>query len=109
MKSKNKMSSNIIYNVTIKVDNGILDEWKTWMKESHIPDVMATSKFMDWQMAKVLGDEDPEATTIAVQYRAENMDTFMEYQQFYAQGLQEKHKARYEGKYYAFRTLLEVM
>lgn len=99
----------IIYNVTLKLDNTILDEWTAWMKDVHIPDVMATGKFETWQMAKVLGDEDPDATTIAIQYRSPDMNTFMEYQQHYATKLQEEHKAKYEGKYFAFRTLLEVM
>ena len=32
----------ILYNVTIAIDNNIENEWKKWMSEVHIPDVIAT-------------------------------------------------------------------
>ena len=35
----------IIYNVTIKVDHSIADEWKIWLMEEHIPGMIATGCF----------------------------------------------------------------
>ena len=33
-----------IYNVTTNIDESVHDEWLHWMKEIHIPDVLATGK-----------------------------------------------------------------
>jgi hypothetical protein len=35
----------IVYNVTVKVNTEVHDEWFAWMKETHIPEVMKTGLF----------------------------------------------------------------
>ena len=67
---------NIVYNITVKVDLNIHEEWLEWMKEVHIPDVMNTGHFLDWSIKKILGDYDEEGVTYAVQYTAHDMDAF---------------------------------
>lgn len=99
----------IVYNVTVKISNMVAKEWLSWMKETHIPDVMMTGKFLEWRIQRILGDEDPEASTFAIQYIAPSMDEFLDYNQHHAKALQEEHTARYEGKYVAFRTLMEIV
>ena len=42
----------IIYNVTINVENDTHDTWFKWMKETHIPDVMSTGMFLDFNFSK---------------------------------------------------------
>ena len=58
----------IIYNVTINVDESIHDEWISWMQEVHIPEVLATGKFMKALMSRVLVKEDLGGVTYSVQY-----------------------------------------
>lgn len=99
----------IIYNVTVKIDVTVHEEWLNWMKEIHIPDVMMTGKFLDWRINKILGDDDPNGVTFAIQYTAPSMDDFLDYNEYHSQSLQKEHKDRYEGKYVAFRTLMEVV
>ncbi|MFY8045434.1 MAG: DUF4286 family protein, partial [Chitinophagaceae bacterium] len=36
-----------IYNVTVKIDPSIEADWIQWMKEEHIPEVLATGKFFE--------------------------------------------------------------
>ena len=43
----------IIYNVTVNIDDSIADQWLAWIKE-HIPQVLATGKFTDAKLTKVL-------------------------------------------------------
>ena len=31
----------IVYNVTVSVDENITSDWLAWMKDEHIPEVMA--------------------------------------------------------------------
>lgn len=98
----------ILYNVTVNIDDSVHDEWLGWMKDIHIPDVMNTGLFLENKMCKVLGD-DPQGTTYSIQYLCKNMHVFRDYQDNFAEGLQKEHSQKYEGKYVAFRTLLEVI
>lgn len=99
---------NILYNVTVKVDHEIHDEWYVWMREIHIPMVMATGKFISSRMLKVMGDDDAHGSTYAFQYLAESMADFEDYRLNFAPALQADTKARYGDKFHAFRTLMEV-
>ena len=44
----------ILYNVTVKIDSEVHEEWLKWMLEVHIPEVMETGLFLDNRIAKVL-------------------------------------------------------
>ena len=44
----------IVYNVTSKVTWAIHDEWLQWMKEEHIPEVVATGCFTHAQFLRCL-------------------------------------------------------
>lgn len=98
----------IIYNVTVNIEQEIQEDWLVWMKEQHIPDVMATGKFVDYQLCKLISHQE-EGITYAIQYRAENMKDLHEYQMEHAPALQKEYIDRYQNKSVAFRTLLEVV
>ncbi|HEX8516752.1 MAG TPA: DUF4286 family protein [Bacteroidia bacterium] len=98
----------IIYNVTVNVENDIREEWLKWMKEIHIPDVMATGYFTENRICKVLVDEE-QGTTYSVQYMAASMEKLKEYQRLESPRLQKEHNDKYASKCVAFRTLLEVV
>jgi len=100
----------IIYNVTINVEEEIHADWISWMKEVHIPEVMNTGVFIEHKICKVLStQEDETGHTYAVQYTCNSMSELDEYQEKHAPKLQKEHTERYEGKFVAFRTLLEVV
>jgi hypothetical protein len=97
-----------IYNVTVSIEKSIADEWLNWMKTIHIPDVLATGYFIDNKVCKVLNVND-EGETFSVQYGFLKMEDIELYQKNDAPRLQADHTKRYEGKYIAFRTLLEIV
>ena len=97
-----------IYNVTVSIEKTIADEWLNWMKTIHIPDVLATGYFIDNKICKVLNVND-EGETFSVQYGFLKMEDIELYQKNEAPRLQADHTKRYEGKYIAFRTLLEIV
>ncbi len=96
----------IVYNVTVKIEKDIHDDWLTWMKETHIPEVLKTNLFEDNKMMKVLVDED-DGFTYSIQYRVSSWEKLDDYQKNHAPALQQSHNKKYEGKFVAFRTLLE--
>jgi hypothetical protein len=98
----------IIYNVTVKIEPTIKEDWEKWMKMVHIPDVMATGLFRDAQLRRLMIDEE-DGHTFSIQYRCDSMDDFQKYQSDHASRLQADHTSRYKDKYVAFRTLMEQL
>lgn len=98
----------IIYNVTVNIDTDVHDEWLSWMKEKHIPDVMNTGMFKWNRICKILAESEG-GLSYAIQYGVADMATLEQYQQVFAPALQAEHTERYNGKFAAFRTLLEVV
>lgn len=98
----------IIYNVTVNIESDTADGWVSWMRETHIPDVMKTGYFLENRFARVLVEEE-QGVTYSVQYLCKNNADLMEYQEKHAARLQAVHSSKFEGKFVAFRTLLEVV
>lgn len=98
----------IIYNVTISIDPDAHDAWVRWMKDEHIPRVMATGRFSSSRMHRVLADDDG-GITYAVQYSATSMADYERYRDQEAPRLQAEAHAAFGGRFHAFRTLLEVV
>ena len=72
-------------------------------------DVLDTGMFGENQIARVLGQDESDGITYAIQYTCKDMKTLQEYSSKYAPKLQEDHTARYKNKFVAFRTLLEIV
>jgi hypothetical protein len=99
----------IIYNVTISIEKEVSEEWVTWMRDVHIPNVMATGYFLENRLAKVLLVSDDDGVTYTTQYVCKNMADLQVYQGSHAKRLQAEVKAKFDGKYAAFRTVLETI
>tara|TARA_R110002072_G_scaffold71569_3_gene171456 strand:- start:399 stop:704 length:306 start_codon:yes stop_codon:yes gene_type:complete len=98
----------IVYSVTINIAEEVHEDWINWMKEQHIPDVMATGIFTSHQILKVLTKaETEEGVTYNIQYTCPSMKDLHQYQAHHAPRLQKEHSDRFENKFVAFRTLLE--
>jgi len=98
----------IVYNVTVNIDESIVDDWLTWMQEIHIPEVMKTGVFIKSQLNRVIVQGDT-GETYAIAYTCASMKDLHQYQVKFAPELQQKHMARYGDKAVAFRTLMEVI
>lgn len=98
----------IIYNVTVSVDNEVHEMWLAWMRNTHLPEVMATGHFLDARICRVLSEGDSGAT-YAIQYSCADMAAYEGYQADHAPRLKAESEKYYGGKAIAFRTLLEVV
>lgn len=98
----------IIYNVTVSIDADVHDEWLAWMKNTHIPEVLATGLFIESRMSRMLVEEEGGGITYSIQYTLESMDKMKEYEEKHAPRLRDDHTRRYNGKFGAFRTMMEV-
>jgi Domain of unknown function (DUF4286) len=99
----------LIYNVTIKVDAAIAAPWLKWMKEEHIPQVLATGCFVRAQMVKLLETDETDGPTYAVQYYAESRGQYDKYIATYADALRQSGVFMWGDRFAAFRTLMELV
>lgn len=98
----------ILYNVTVNIDAEVHDEWLNWMKQKHIPDVLATGCFKENKLCRLLQHDEP-GYTYSIQYFAETMAEYDHYRAHYAPKLQKEHTDLFQNKFVAFRTLMEVV
>lgn len=97
-----------IYNVTINIEQSAHDEWLLWMKNKHIPDMLATGKFSKALMTKVLVEEEMGGITYSVQYTTDSKKTLEQYYSEDAPKLRGDAE-RFTGSFVAFRTELEII
>lgn len=98
----------IIYNVTMNVQEEVVQEWVDWMRTVHIPAMLATGKFTKALMCRVNVEEPMGGITYSVQYTAPNKASLQAYYREHAYELRKESKL-FEGKFVAFRTELEIM
>lgn len=106
--SINRRSNRILYNVTISLEAIIFDEWLAFMREDHIPKILATGCFSGYKICRIL-DESPDNYSIAVQYFATNEEKFREYNSNFAGALQKEYITRFGAEAPAYRTVLHAL
>jgi hypothetical protein len=99
----------ILYNVTVNIEKHVEEEWVLWMKKTHIPDVLATGMFSENRFYKILHDSEDGSVNYSVQYFTDSLEKITEYQNKFAQKLQDDVKAKFQDKFVVFRTLLETV
>lgn len=99
----------LLYNVTVTVDLDVHQDWLRWMRETHIPDVLATGMFVSHRMSRLIGHEHDNSEIYTIQYLVQDMDHLRRYTEEFAPGLQREHQQLFGGKSAAFRTVMEVV
>lgn len=98
-----------LYNVTVNVDQDVEADWLEWMKSEHIPEVLATKRFYENKIFKLLHEPHNDGSTYSVQYFAETLEDVELYLTTEAPVLMQKLNLRYKDKHVAFRTVMEFI
>ncbi len=96
-----------IYNITLKVDNHIVNEWLQWQQEILIPEILGTGFFYDCRFYELLEQDDIEARTFVVQYLANEWEDYYKYIHEKALFFREKVSKKWGHQITSFRTLLK--
>jgi hypothetical protein len=99
----------IIYNVTIKTEHSIANIWLQWLKNEHIPEIIATGCFTKGTILRILETDDTDGVTYAVQYHSESIELYNRYIEQFADEMRKKGIDKWGNKFIAFRTLMEVV
>ncbi len=96
-----------VYNITIKVDNAILEEWIEWQKDEHIPDIMSTNLFDNYNFFRLLDQDDTDGQTFVFQYYTQVRKNYDQYIQKYASVFREKAVVKWGDGVFAVRSLMQ--
>lgn len=99
----------IIYNVTIKVDHSITENWLTWLKEEHIPEIINTGCFTHATILRLLETDETDGITYAVQCHAANKESYNRYISQFADNLRKKSFDKWGNNFIAFRSVMMVV
>lgn len=99
----------IIYNVTVKVEVAISDEWEQWLLEEHAPGMLATGCFIKYHLVRILEVDDSEGPTYAVQYYMADLQHYRQYIRSFAPLLQKSAAAKWGQQFIDFSTLMQVI
>jgi len=97
-----------ILNITHKVDPDILQEWKNWMQKEHIPAIMDTGLFTNFQFSKVLFPRDEEGASFAIQLHCQELRLLQRFQAKFSNDFHAQMAQKYGTKCLSFRTVLEL-
>jgi len=96
----------IILNETIIIDESIQTEWLHWIKTIYIPTVMEVGQFKSFRMLNVVNSPN-EGVTYCLQFEADVIDTYHEYQQIEMTKLRNAHHKQFENRFVLFETLMQ--
>ncbi|MEI8110339.1 MAG: DUF4286 family protein [Chitinophagia bacterium] len=96
----------VLYNITTKVTPIIAEDWLQWMREEHIPAILATGLFTEYQMLRLLDQDDSEGPTYSLQLVANHRNDYEAYLQQFAPKLREASFQKWGNQFISFRSLL---
>lgn len=99
----------IVYNITIKVNEQIANEWLEWMQQEHILDVIDTSCFTSAKLLRLLEIDDEEGPTYAVQFFAESKSDYNRYIELHAEKMKQKSFDKWGNQFIAFRSVMQTV
>ena len=99
----------ILYNITFNLSPSIEEDFISWMKTTHIPEVLATGIFHHHVFYRLVLNSEDGSLNYCIQYFTESMELMLQYERIHAPALRAKTQERYQDQAIAFRTLLETI
>lgn len=99
----------VIYNVTIKLEEAIHQQWLQWLQDIHIPEVTATGCFTKATILRLLEVDDNEGPTYAIQYFAESKALYNQYIEKFAGEMRQRSFDKWGNRFIAFRSVMQVV
>lgn len=99
----------IIYNVTIKLEEAIHEQWLQWLQAEHVPDVINTGCFTRATVLRLMEIDDSEGPTYAIQYFADNKASYNRYIEKFAPEMRQRSFDKWGNRFIAFRSVMQVV
>ena len=98
---------NILHNITTKIDHSIKADFLQFMQRDYIPHLMESGVFESYRFCRLLGVDESDGLTYALQLVLASRPAFDVYQETQAYGHQKMFEERFKGQLVVFRSVLE--
>lgn len=98
----------IIYSITFAIDNSIENEWIEHMSSTHIPKLMSSGYFLDYQHTKILPEQGLDLA-FNIQLSCKNITMLERYLAEQKNNDESELNQKYQGKFASFFTKLEKL
>jgi hypothetical protein len=99
----------IVYNITSKVRWEIMEGWLSWQVEEQIPAVLGTGLFDNYQLYRLLEQDEAEGPTFVVQFFTGDLESYQRFMIEFAPALQQAGWDKWGDRFISFRTLMELL
>jgi hypothetical protein len=100
----------VLYSVTVHVDPAVAEEWLTWMRTVHVPEVVRVGGFLGCAITReVAPAPGSNRVTFVLDYQVPSLETLNDYRTRHATDLQQAHADRYSGHFEASRSVRTVV
>ena len=99
----------IIYNVTVKIEHVIANQWLLWLKNVHIPELIATGCFTHATILRLMEVDETDGPTYAIQYHAESKALYNRYIDKFSDDMRKKSIDKWGNQFIAFRSVMQVV
>ena len=109
-RAKGLSADAVLYEVTVELDDPAAEEWLRWMRDVHVPDVLATGCFAGCGITRLI-EPRPAAGRqgFVLVYRSRTLAAYNEYLEHHAPRLQRMHAKRYAGRFVSARRVRQLM
>ena len=98
-----------VYNLSVKVDRKILQQWIKWQQEEHIPEIMATNLFTEIKFFELLEPDELDEPTFILQYFTDSRENYNRYINEHSHALREKAREKWGDNFIDFRSLMQTV
>jgi hypothetical protein len=99
----------ILYNLTIKIDHSIQEDWLEWMETEFIPLVQSSTPFSESKLCKLLDLDEADGITFALQLFCQNKNQLEAFRSEKERTLQLKLLQQFPNKLVFFSTAMEIL
>lgn len=99
----------ILYNVTVKPEAPIADDWLVWLQQEHIPDMIQTGCFTHATVLRLLEVDETDGPTFAVQYHSDSKALYNRYIREFADEMRNKGYQKWGNRFVAYRSVMQVV
>lgn len=97
----------IIFNTTFHVEDDVLNDYLSFMKETYIPSAASSGFLHQPRLCRIHAQHEESGSSYSLQFHVKNVDTLNHWFAAQGQALQNELTARFGNRALGFVTLLE--
>ncbi|MBO9571188.1 MAG: DUF4286 family protein [Chitinophagaceae bacterium] len=99
----------IIFNITTKISWEVHEQWKTWLINEQVPQILATGLFEQYQLVHLYEMDDEDGPTYALQLYSSSQDNLDSYRTDHIHRFEKKERDLWGDSFVSFHSVMRVI